>query len=63
MEMQNIELAGAPYVPVFSSQEQFLQRYGIDELVEEGRRAWKAAAASLAPWGDAPSATWITATN
>ena len=28
------------------SQAQFLQRWGIDELVAEGRRAWAAAAAA-----------------
>jgi SAM-dependent MidA family methyltransferase len=28
------------------SQAQFLRRYGIDELVEEGRRAWEGAAAA-----------------
>jgi SAM-dependent MidA family methyltransferase len=31
---------------VVRSQAQFLQRWGIDELVEEGRRAWEAAAAA-----------------
>jgi SAM-dependent MidA family methyltransferase len=34
-----------PDVTVARSQSQFLQRWGIDELVEEGRAAWSAAAA------------------
>ena len=34
-----------PEPDVVRSQAQFLQRYGIDELVEEGRQAWAAGAA------------------
>ena len=34
-----------PEPDVVRSQAQFLQRFGIDELVDEGRRAWAAAAA------------------
>ena len=34
-----------PEPDVVRSQAQFLQRYGIDDLVEEGRQAWAAGAA------------------
>ena len=35
-----------PEPQIVRTQAQFLQRYGIDELVDEGRRAWVAAAAA-----------------
>jgi SAM-dependent MidA family methyltransferase len=35
-----------PEPDALRTQAQFLQRWGIDELVEEGRQAWKAAAAA-----------------
>ena len=41
-----------PEPDVVRSQAQFLQRLGIDELVDEGRQAWAAAAARAGPRGD-----------
>lgn len=41
--LDQLEAAGEP--EAIRSQAQFLQLWGIDELVDEGRRAWEAAAA------------------
>ncbi|MCB0999142.1 MAG: SAM-dependent methyltransferase [Acidimicrobiales bacterium] len=41
-----VALDQLPEPTVVRTQEQFLRRWGIDELVDEGRRAWEAAAAA-----------------
>ena len=41
-----VALDQLPTPDLVQSQTEFLQRWGIDDLVDEGRRAWVAAAAS-----------------
>ena len=45
----DVALDQLPEPDAVRSQAQFLQRWGIDELVDEGRRAWAAAAARARP--------------
>ena len=42
----DVALDQLPEPDAARSQAQFLRRWGIDELVDEGRRAWQAAAAA-----------------